>query len=73
MSQMFADLRCSPTCARAGIHGTVSICPPECFRYKGTLDVLYKIVQQVCGYACHVLSCSWEAVLESKLMLLDVN
>ncbi|KAK9724728.1 hypothetical protein RND81_05G095000 [Saponaria officinalis] len=44
---MFADLRCSPTCTRAGTQGTVSICPPECFRYKGTLDVLYKIVRQV--------------------------
>ncbi|KAF7816727.1 mitochondrial carrier protein MTM1 [Senna tora] len=45
-NMLFADLRCSPSCTRAGIHGTVSICPPECFRYKGTLDVLYKIVQQ---------------------------
>ncbi|XP_057450253.1 mitochondrial carrier protein MTM1 [Lotus japonicus] len=45
-NMMFADLRCSPSCARAGIQGTVSICPPECFRYKGTLDVLCKITQQ---------------------------
>ncbi|KAI4340909.1 hypothetical protein MLD38_025702 [Melastoma candidum] len=28
------------------MHGTVSICPPDCFHYKGTLDTLYKIVQQ---------------------------
>ncbi|TKY74132.1 Mitochondrial carrier protein MTM1 [Spatholobus suberectus] len=45
-NMLFADLRCSPSCNRAGIHGTVSICPPECFRYKGTLDVIYKIIQQ---------------------------
>lgn len=45
-NMMFADLRCSPSCNRAGIQGTVSICPPDCFRYKGTLDVLYKIIQQ---------------------------
>lgn len=45
-NMMFADLRCSPSCSRAGIQGTVSICPPECFQYKGTLDVLCKIVQQ---------------------------
>lgn len=45
-NMMFADLRCSPTCTRAGIQGTVSICPPDCFQYKGTLDVLYKIVRQ---------------------------
>ncbi|XP_022958646.1 mitochondrial carrier protein MTM1-like isoform X1 [Cucurbita moschata] len=43
---MFADLRCSPSCARAGIHGTVAICPPDCFQYKGTLDVFYKIIRQ---------------------------
>ncbi|GMH18365.1 hypothetical protein Nepgr_020206 [Nepenthes gracilis] len=45
-TMMFADLRCSPTCTRAGIQGTVSICPPDCFQYKGTLDTLYKIVRQ---------------------------
>ncbi|XP_074291660.1 mitochondrial carrier protein MTM1-like [Silene latifolia] len=45
-TMMFADLRCSPSCARAGIQGTVSICPPDCFQYKGTLDVLFKIVRQ---------------------------
>ncbi|KAG5558755.1 hypothetical protein RHGRI_008646 [Rhododendron griersonianum] len=39
-------LRCSPSCARAGIQGTVSICPPDCFQYKGTLDVFYKIIRQ---------------------------
>lgn len=44
--QLFADLKCSPSCNRAGIHGTVSLCPPECFRYKGTLDVICKIIQQ---------------------------
>ncbi|XP_073139897.1 mitochondrial carrier protein MTM1-like [Henckelia pumila] len=43
---MFADLRCSPSCTRAGVHGTVAICPPDCFHYKGTLDVFYKIIQQ---------------------------
>jgi Cdc6-like AAA superfamily ATPase len=50
LAQMFADLRCSPSCTRAGIHGTVSICPPDCFQYKGTLDVFYKIIRQVSGF-----------------------
>lgn len=45
-NMMFADLRCSPSCARAGVHGTVSIFPPDCFHYKGTLDVFYKIIRQ---------------------------
>ncbi|KAL1086402.1 hypothetical protein V6Z11_D08G113800 [Gossypium hirsutum] len=43
---MFADLRCSPSCTRAGVHGTVAICPPDCFQYKGTLDVFNKIIRQ---------------------------
>ncbi|CAI9767699.1 unnamed protein product [Fraxinus pennsylvanica] len=45
-NMLFADLRCSPSCTRAGVHGTVSICPPDCFQYKGTLDVFYKIIRQ---------------------------
>ncbi|CAF2072481.1 unnamed protein product [Brassica napus] len=43
---MFTDLRCSPSCSRAGVHGTVSICPPDCFQYKGTFDVFTKIIRQ---------------------------
>ncbi|KAG8485900.1 hypothetical protein CXB51_019264 [Gossypium anomalum] len=43
---MFVDLRCSPSCTRAGVHGTVAICPPDCFQYKGTLDVFNKIIRQ---------------------------
>ncbi|XP_059629100.1 mitochondrial carrier protein MTM1-like [Cornus florida] len=45
-NMLFADLRCSPSCTRAGMHGTVAICPPDCFQYKGTLDVFYKIIRQ---------------------------
>ncbi|CAI9296913.1 unnamed protein product [Lactuca saligna] len=45
-NMMFTDLRCSPSCTRAGVHGTVSICPPDCFEYKGTLDVFYKVIRQ---------------------------
>uniref|UniRef100_A0A7N0U683 Mitochondrial carrier protein n=2 Tax=Kalanchoe fedtschenkoi TaxID=63787 RepID=A0A7N0U683_KALFE len=45
-NMMFADLRCSPSCPHAAVHGTVSICPTDCFQYKGTLDTLYKIIRQ---------------------------
>lgn len=45
-NMLFADLRCSPSCPRVGIHGTVAICPPDCFQYKGTWDVFYKIIRQ---------------------------
>uniref|UniRef100_A0A1J3F921 Mitochondrial carrier protein MTM1 n=1 Tax=Noccaea caerulescens TaxID=107243 RepID=A0A1J3F921_NOCCA len=45
-NMMFADLRCSPSCSRAGVQGTVSICPPDCFQYKGAFDVFGKIIRQ---------------------------
>ncbi|TYJ22141.1 hypothetical protein E1A91_A08G107200v1 [Gossypium mustelinum] len=33
--------RCSPSCTRAGVHGTVAICPSDCFQ-----DVFNKIIRQ---------------------------
>ncbi|KAG6489951.1 mitochondrial carrier protein MTM1-like [Zingiber officinale] len=45
-STMFSDLRCSPSCTRAAIFGTESVCPPDCFQYKGTMDVINKVVRQ---------------------------
>ncbi|KAF8412146.1 hypothetical protein HHK36_000102 [Tetracentron sinense] len=43
---VFTDLRCSPSCTHSGILGTEPVCRPECFQYKGTLDVFYKIIRQ---------------------------
>lgn len=43
---LFSDFRCSPSCNRAGMFGTATLCPPDCFRYKGTLDVFYKVIRQ---------------------------
>ncbi|XP_042479413.1 mitochondrial carrier protein MTM1-like isoform X2 [Macadamia integrifolia] len=43
---LFSDLRCSPYCPRGGMVGTEAVCPPDCFQYKGTLDVFYKIIRQ---------------------------
>lgn len=43
---MLSEFRCSPSCTRAGIFGTEAICPPDCFQYKGTLDVFYKVIRQ---------------------------
>ncbi|ONK81684.1 uncharacterized protein A4U43_C01F31820 [Asparagus officinalis] len=43
---MFSNLRCSPSCTRGGTISTESFCSPDCFRYKGTLDVMYKVVRQ---------------------------
>lgn len=45
--QMLSDLRCSPSCNRGGALATEPFCSPDCFRYKGTLDVMYKVVSQV--------------------------
>ncbi|KAF6134464.1 hypothetical protein GIB67_034878 [Kingdonia uniflora] len=41
----FSDLRCSPSCTNGEL-GTRAVCPPECFRYSGTLDVFYKVIRQ---------------------------
>ncbi|XP_068659960.1 mitochondrial carrier protein MTM1-like [Aristolochia californica] len=45
-NMMFPEYRCSPSCTRGGILGTEPFCPSDCFRYKGTRDVFYKIVTQ---------------------------
>ncbi|WOK95736.1 hypothetical protein Cni_G04443 [Canna indica] len=44
----FSDFRCSPSCTRATVFGIGSepVCPPDCFHYKGTVDVIYKVVRQ---------------------------
>ncbi|KAG0486864.1 hypothetical protein HPP92_008959 [Vanilla planifolia] len=45
-NSIFSDFRCSPSCTRAGIYGTEAVCPPDCFQYKGTFDVFYKVIRQ---------------------------
>ncbi|XVF73069.1 hypothetical protein PTKIN_Ptkin12aG0171700 [Pterospermum kingtungense] len=42
---MFPELRSSQSCARS-VLGSEPICPPECNRYKGTLDIFYKVIRQ---------------------------
>lgn len=45
---MLSEFRCSPSCTRTrgGIFSAEAICPPDCFRYKGTLDVFHKVIRQ---------------------------
>ncbi|KAM0831222.1 hypothetical protein ACQ4PT_065689 [Festuca glaucescens] len=43
---ILSEFRCSPSCTRAIILGSEPICPPDCFQYKGTLDVFLKVVRQ---------------------------
>lgn len=49
----------------SSVHETVSTqpkCSPDCMRYRGTLDVLYKVIRQVgkfvleVSYLCSYLS-----------------
>ncbi|XP_022770535.1 mitochondrial carrier protein MTM1-like isoform X1 [Durio zibethinus] len=42
---MFPELRSSQSCARS-VLGSEPVCSPECNRYKGTLDVFYKVIRQ---------------------------
>ncbi|KAF0899414.1 hypothetical protein E2562_019532 [Oryza meyeriana var. granulata] len=43
---ILSDFRCSPSCTRGVILGSEPVCPPDCFQYKGTLDVFLKVVRQ---------------------------
>ncbi|KAM0906380.1 hypothetical protein ACQ4PT_016804 [Festuca glaucescens] len=43
---ILSEFRCSPSCTRGIILGSEPICPPDCFQYKGTLDVFLKVVRQ---------------------------
>ncbi|KAG1367542.1 Mitochondrial carrier protein MTM1 [Cocos nucifera] len=42
---ILSDIRCFPSCARGGIFESGPVCP-DCFQYKGTMDVFYKVVRQ---------------------------
>ncbi|KAL6646606.1 hypothetical protein ACP70R_015683 [Stipagrostis hirtigluma subsp. patula] len=43
---MLSEFRCSPSCTRGIILGSEPVCPPDCFQYKGTLDVFLTVVRQ---------------------------
>ncbi|KAG8047057.1 hypothetical protein GUJ93_ZPchr0008g11929 [Zizania palustris] len=43
---ILSDFRCSPSCTRGVSFGSEPVCPPDCFQYKGTLDVFLKVVRQ---------------------------
>ncbi|XP_011628452.1 mitochondrial carrier protein MTM1 [Amborella trichopoda] len=45
-ASLFPEMRCSPSCPRGGILGAELLCPPECFQYRGTMDVFNKIIRQ---------------------------
>ncbi|XP_008783808.2 mitochondrial carrier protein MTM1 isoform X2 [Phoenix dactylifera] len=59
LSQQHA-IRCYPSCNPGGIHGSGSVCPPDCFQYRGTLDVFYKVIRQVGIYLpCYDILRNW--------------
>ncbi|THG20032.1 hypothetical protein TEA_008566 [Camellia sinensis var. sinensis] len=43
---MLPDMRCPPPCTHAVLDAETA-CPRDCSRYKGTLDVFYKVIRQV--------------------------
>ncbi|XXG82200.1 hypothetical protein AAC387_Pa10g0198 [Persea americana] len=45
-NMMFPNVRCSPSCNNGGILGAEPFCRPECFQYKGTMDVFFKVIRQ---------------------------
>jgi hypothetical protein len=49
IAQIWSDFRCYPWCNPGGLklNGLGPSCSPECFQYRGTMDVFYKITRQV--------------------------
>ncbi|OEL18705.1 Mitochondrial carrier protein MTM1 [Dichanthelium oligosanthes] len=57
---ILSEFRCSPSCTRGLILGSEPVCPPDCFQYKGTLDVFLKVVRQVGIYLpCYDIFRNW--------------
>ncbi|KAF8643656.1 hypothetical protein HU200_066712 [Digitaria exilis] len=47
VAKMWSDFRCYPSCSTGGINGFGPSCSPECFQYRGTMDVFSKVTRQV--------------------------
>jgi hypothetical protein len=49
IAQIWSDFRCYPWCNPGGLklNGLGPSCSPECFQYRGTMDVFSKISRQV--------------------------
>ncbi|XP_062195943.1 mitochondrial carrier protein MTM1-like isoform X2 [Phragmites australis] len=43
---ILSEFKCSASCTRGIILGSEPVCPPDCFQYKGTLDLFLKVVRQ---------------------------
>ncbi|XP_039810813.1 mitochondrial carrier protein MTM1-like isoform X4 [Panicum virgatum] len=43
---IWSDFRCYPSCSTGGINGFGPSCSPECFQYRGTMDVFSKVTRQ---------------------------
>lgn len=46
IAQIWSDFRCYPSCSTGGINGFGPSCSPECFQYRGTMDVFSKVTKQ---------------------------
>lgn len=57
MFQMLPDLRSTTSSARAVLGSEPPVCPSDCNRYTGTLDVLYKVIRQV---SKHIYMSVWQ-------------
>ena len=69
--QILSELRCSPSCTRGIILGSEPICPPDCFQYKGTVDVFLKVVRQVMQRKCRLLV-SYVSINILWILILDI-
>jgi len=67
--QILSEFRCSPSCTRGLVLGSEPVCPPDCFQYKGTLDVFLKVVRQVtkCSFFLYFLSLEQVAIYDGQI------
>jgi hypothetical protein len=45
--QLLTDQSCPKSCPRLGNSAVPPLCPPKCYSYTSTWDVIYKVVRQV--------------------------
>lgn len=61
IAQIWSDFRCYPWCNPGGLKlsGLGPSCSPECFQYRGTMDVFSKISRQVNALMSILLHCAF--------------
>jgi hypothetical protein len=66
IAQIWSDFRCYPSCSTGGINGFGPSCSPECFQYRGTMDVFSKVTRQASACSAFLFPCKSSVVMIGK-------